>query len=114
MALVIKKCSVCNQAVVCEEHKKPICKDCSGQLADLYSEIRNYMRDHSDRHFTVADLAETFDVSERQIQYLLDTGHFNVVKMVLGKDPAEEQRQINDIEEEHKKRVRSFLSRRHR
>lgn len=97
MALVIKKCNICNQAVVCEEHKKPICEDCSGRLFDLYSEMRNYMRDHADQRFTVADLAKIFSVDEKQVRYLLETGYFDVDEPALRSESIPAERKGSDI-----------------
>ena len=96
VALVIKKCNICSQAVVCEEHKKPICEECSGKLSDLYSEMRNYMRDHADQRFTVADLAEIFSVDEKQVRYLLETGYFSVDDPALRSESILTERKGSD------------------
>ena len=58
--------------------------------------MRNYMRDHADQRFTVADLAEIFSVDEKQVRYLLEAGYFNVDDRALRSESILPERKGSD------------------
>ncbi len=72
-------CKLCRKMFTPESGKvgSKICPNCREKLDSLYTEVRNYLRDHSKEEFNVEAVAEELQADIRYVQELVDLGYLD-------------------------------------
>ena len=72
MKLDLEHCVLCGNAVVYEVGRTPVCAECQSEERELYSQIRQFLRDYPHVRMDVQELADHFKVSKKKVQFLID------------------------------------------
>ncbi len=99
MALVT--CRLCRKIYNNALFAKKVCPDCARRLDDLYSDVRNYLRDNPREKFNVEKLSEKLGADVRDLESLVELGYLNRDK--IPHDTAESQE-----EQERQKLAKEF------
>ena len=72
-------CKLCRKMFTPEVGKvgSKICPNCREKLETLYTEVREYLRDHSKDEFDVETVAEKLNADIRYVQELVDLGYLD-------------------------------------
>ena len=81
MALVT--CKLCRKLYNNVTFAKKVCPDCARRLDDLYSDVRNYLRDNPRAKFNVEDLSEKLGADVRDLESLVELGYLNRDKIEI-------------------------------
>lgn len=77
--MALGTCRLCRKIFTPESGKvgSRVCPDCRERLDSLYTEVRDYLRDHSKDEFNVERVAEELHADIRDVQELVDLGYLN-------------------------------------
>ena len=81
MALVT--CKLCRKIYNNALFAKKVCPDCARRLDDLYSDVRNYLRDNPRAKFNVEVLSEKLGADVRDLESLVELGYLNRDKIAI-------------------------------
>ena len=103
MSLNIKKCVLCGKAVVCNEHEDAMCHDCAPNLMKTYERAREFLRENSEKGYSMSQMAEMLRVDVQEIQALVEAGRIEYagakkeesnIRRAFEKDYEEERQRI--------------------
>ena len=75
MALVV--CKMCKRAFINEAQGKEICPDCVERLNELYPVVRNFLRNHDRKIFTIREVSQILNIDIRDVEGLVTIGLIN-------------------------------------
>lgn len=103
MSLVIKRCVLCGKAVVCKEHEDAMCHDCAPDLMKTYERAREFLRENSDKGYSMSEMATMLGVDVQQIQALVEAGRIEYAG--AKKEEKELRRVFEQNYEEERQRI---------
>jgi hypothetical protein len=78
MQLDLVECGMCGKAAVVAEGRRSICDACREQEQELYSKVKDLIRENPGAGFTIRDMADILKVDERKIHHLVNSGYFKL------------------------------------
>lgn len=67
-------CGLCGKAFVGKSGSRDVCDRCKEEEAEIYTKVRDLVRDNPDRSFNVDEAARVLHIPERKIQHLVNKG----------------------------------------
>lgn len=98
MALVT--CKLCRKIYNNALFNKKVCPDCARRLDDLYSDVRNYLRDNPRAKFNVEDLSEKLGADVRDLESLVELGYLERDKIPNDAEDLKEEQERQKLAKE--------------
>ena len=76
MRLDLVRCGMCGEAAVITMGRRRVCDTCREPEHELYTRIRTLILENLNTRYTIRDVSDILDVSERKIIHLVDSGFF--------------------------------------
>ena len=74
--MAIGTCKLCRKIFTAEAGKNSkVCPECRYKLDELYTKVRNYLRDNTREDFDVEQVSEALKADIRDVQALVDLGY---------------------------------------